>query len=98
MKTATDLHHTHEKVMETGSYVCASGETRHFIEGESFPTCPVTGKDTSWRHSDHQHRTGDKVTEAGQYIDADGEQVRLNIGDTLPSCPKTGKATSWIHV
>ncbi len=97
MKTMTDLHHTHDEVMETGSYVCAAGEKRHLKQGDSFPACPQTGRDTSWRHTDHQHKTGERVTEAGQYIDADGEKIQLNIGDKFPSCPRTGNNTSWMH-
>lgn len=97
MKTATDVHQTHEQVMETGNYVCSSGEMRKFTKGDTFPVCPKTGMNTAWRHADHQHNTGDKVTEAGKYINADGEQVQLNLGDTFPTCPKTGNNTSWIH-
>ncbi len=97
MKTATDLHHTHDEVMETGSYVCAAGDKRELEEGGVFPACPRTGRDTSWRHANHQHKTGDKVTEAGQYIDADGERTNLSIGDKFPACPKSGNSTSWMH-
>lgn len=97
MKTATDLHHTNETVEEAGKYVCAAGESRAFKQGDTFPACPKTGNETTWRHSSHQHQTGDRVTEAGQYIDSDGQRTQLNVGDTFPTCPKSGKKTSWTH-
>lgn len=97
MRTMTDLHYTHDKVMETGSYVCEVGEKRQLQRGDTFPSCPQTGRDTTWRHTNHQHKTGDRVTEAGIYIDTDGEKVQLNIGDKFPPCPRTGNNTSWMH-
>lgn len=96
MKTATDLHHTSDTIMETGQYVCAVGEKRELNKGDSFPACPQSGKDTTWRHANHQHHTGELVTEAGQYIDADGERMNLNVGNRFPS-PKSGSHTTWIH-
>ena len=97
MKTATDLHHTSEEVMETGHYVCAAGDKRELNRGDRFPACPQSGKDTTWRHTNHHHKTGELVREAGQYIDADGERMSLNVGNKFPSCPKTGNNTTWIH-
>lgn len=98
MKTAMDLHQTHDEVMESGQYVCEVGDKLDLKKGDVFPVCPRTGQDTTWRHTEHQHKTGDTVTEAGQYVDSDGEKVWLNISDTFPRCPKSGQATTWKHM
>ncbi|MFC5648915.1 hypothetical protein ACFPYJ_07195 [Paenibacillus solisilvae] len=97
MKTASDLHQTHDTVQETGSYVCSAGITKHLDKGESFPVCPKSKQETAWRHVDHEHQSGDKVTEFGAYVDKDGEHVELFEGETFPSCPKSGQSTTWKH-
>lgn len=98
MKTSVDMHQTNDKVEETGSYICTSGETVQLSKGDTFPKCPNTGTETTWRHLNHQHTTGEIVTEAGHYQDKDGQHVDLNLNDTFPACPKTGESTFWHHL
>jgi hypothetical protein len=97
MKAEPNLHQTNDPIHETGSYVCAAGFTKQLEKGESFPLCPTSKKETTWRHVDHEHQTGEKVTEFGAYVDKDGEHIELFEGDTFPNCPKTGHSTTWKH-
>lgn len=97
MAHLTDHHHTGETVMESGQYIDAGGTKKEFRQGELFPKCPVTGKSTTWTHTNHTHRTGETVMESGHYIDADGEHIALQQGEKFPSCPKTGESITWTH-
>lgn len=93
----SDLHHTGETVIESGEYIDSGGTKEELRQGETFPNCPVTGKETTWTHASHTHRTGETVMESGHYIDAHGEHVVLQQGDKFPNCPKTGEAITWSH-
>ncbi|WP_108670309.1 YjzC family protein [Peribacillus acanthi] len=95
--THHDVHKTNETVKESGSYICAEGEKREFQQGDTFPVCPVTGHDTTWRHGNHTHKTGEEVTESGGYVDKDGENIELTKGDTFPDCSNSGQPTEWKH-
>ncbi|NHN34462.1 hypothetical protein [Paenibacillus agricola] len=97
MQTTKDLHHTSETVAETGTYICAAGESKELKQGEHFPLCPVTNQTTSWRHADHRHQSGETVTETGAYMDKDGERREFTKGEVFPNCPKSGQPTSWKH-
>lgn len=97
MLTTKDVHQTNERVEEAGKYICASGEADEFKSGETFPVCPISNEQTTWRHAEHVHKTGESVTENGHYVDSDGERIQLKQGDTFPNCPKSQHPTEWKH-
>jgi hypothetical protein len=37
-----------EKVIESGKYVCKAGISKEFRQGEQFPVCPISHRDTTW--------------------------------------------------
>jgi hypothetical protein len=43
-------YRTGQGVPENGQYMCQSGEKATFKANEKFPTCPVSNKETYWKH------------------------------------------------
>ncbi|WP_407269797.1 hypothetical protein [Radiobacillus sp. PE A8.2] len=44
-------YRTGQGVPATGDYICQSGKKATLNEKEHFPACPVSGKDTYWKHN-----------------------------------------------
>ncbi|MDE5413468.1 hypothetical protein [Alkalihalobacterium chitinilyticum] len=40
---------TGERVIETTDYVCDAGVLKQFKNNDTFPVCPVKGRETTWR-------------------------------------------------
>lgn len=40
---------TGQGVPDKGEYVCQSGERATFNKNESFPVCPISGNETTWK-------------------------------------------------
>ncbi len=91
------LHHTDNVVAETGKYICEAGQAQELMHGDTFPACPVTGKNTTWRHSAHKHNTGEIVTETGSYSSDTAEHIMLQAGEVFPNCLRSGTPTQWTH-
>ncbi|WP_179107210.1 hypothetical protein [Sediminibacillus massiliensis] len=45
-------YRTGQGVPKTGNYLCQSGEMSTLKKDESFPSCPVSGKETYWKHEE----------------------------------------------
>jgi hypothetical protein len=97
VKITQNLHQTNELVLETGNYICATGETKELQKEESYPICPKTNQPTTWRHVDHAYKTGDQVTETGFYMDKYGVKIKRKQVDVFPDCQNSGQPTVWKH-
>jgi hypothetical protein len=42
-------YRTGERVAEPGGFVCEVGQRRDLREGDEFPTCPESGRETTWK-------------------------------------------------
>jgi hypothetical protein len=40
---------TGEQVAETGRYACKAGDKKDLNANDTFPVCPVSGGETTWR-------------------------------------------------
>ncbi|MGY0694438.1 hypothetical protein ACW2QC_16935 [Virgibacillus sp. FSP13] len=45
-------YRTGQGVPVNGEYICQSGKRVTFSEDEDFPVCPISGKETTWKHED----------------------------------------------
>jgi hypothetical protein len=50
MDATEHVHHSGEIVTETGHYLDKDGDHIELKQGESFPNCPKSGQQTTWRH------------------------------------------------
>lgn len=50
--------HTGQKVMEAGTYRCASGETWTYVRGDTFRECPATHRSTVWEKTGEPEHPG----------------------------------------
>jgi hypothetical protein len=39
-----------DKLSETGTYICSTGEKKELQQGGKFPNCPSNGTSVSWTH------------------------------------------------
>ncbi|GAA0480050.1 hypothetical protein GCM10008986_00680 [Salinibacillus aidingensis] len=54
MAEETREYRTGQGVPLTGEYICQSGEIAKLNENDSFPRCPVTGQETTWKHENEE--------------------------------------------
>ncbi|WP_205520142.1 hypothetical protein [Virgibacillus doumboii] len=44
-------YRTGQGVPASGDYICQSGEKAKLLENDDFPVCPISGKETTWKHN-----------------------------------------------
>jgi hypothetical protein len=42
-------YRTGDRVIEPGAFVCEVGQRRDLREGDEFPACPESGRETTWK-------------------------------------------------
>ncbi|SET34636.1 hypothetical protein SAMN05421676_104119 [Salinibacillus kushneri] len=47
-------YRTGQGVPLTGEYICQSGEIAKLNENDTFPKCPITGSETTWKHENEE--------------------------------------------
>lgn len=50
--------HTGQRVEEAGTYKCESGSMWTYIRGDTFRTCPGSGKSTVWEKTSEPDHPG----------------------------------------
>ncbi|WP_194841297.1 hypothetical protein [Salinibacillus xinjiangensis] len=47
-------YRTGQGVPASGEYICQSGKKAEFNENDTFPVCPVSGEETTWKHDKYE--------------------------------------------